>query len=85
MIGLLITLGVAVAGFMVARSFVRQRLRFVDGVRSPFAPLVAGVAVALITWPLAILPVITTGLCAVLGIGAGFGTRSGVRALKSGD
>jgi hypothetical protein len=85
MIGLLMAVGVAIAGFVIARNFVRQRLRFVDGIRSPFAPLVAGVAVALITWPLAILPVITTGLCAVLGVGAGFGTRSGVKALRSGD
>jgi len=85
MIGLLIAVGVAISGFVIARNFVRQRLRFVDGIRSPFAPLVAGVAVALITWPLAILPVITTGLCAVLGVGAGFGTRSGVKALRSGD
>lgn len=85
MFGLLIVLTVAAGGFFVARSFVRERLRFVDGIRSPFAPLVAGVLAALITWPLAILPIITTGLCAVFGIATGLGTRSGVKALRSGD
>lgn len=85
MFGLLVVLAVGAGGYLVARNFVRHRLRFVDGIRSPLAPLVAGVLAALITWPLAILPVITTGLCAVFGIATGLGTRSGVRALRSGD
>lgn len=85
MLGLLIVLLVGAGGFMMARNFVRNRLRFVDGIRAPLVPLIAGVGAALIAWPLAALPVITTGLCAVFGIGTGFGTRSGVRALRSGD
>lgn len=85
MLGLIIVTLVAIGGFVAARNFVKDRLRFVDGIRSPFAPLVAGVGAALISWPLALLPVITTGLCAVFGIAAGLGTRSGVKALRSGE
>lgn len=72
-------------GFFIARDFVRRRLRFVDAVYSPLAPWVAGGLVALIAWPMALLPVITGATTAVLGLGAGLGTRAGVKALKRGD
>ena len=45
---LLITLAAGIAGFILARSFVRRRLRFVDAVQSPFAPFVAGCLAALV-------------------------------------
>lgn len=74
-----------IGGFLLARSFVRRRLRFVDGIYSPWAPWAAGLVAALVAWPAAILPVITGTTAAVFGLGAGFGTRSGVRALKRGS
>ena len=64
---------------------VIRRLRFVDAIRSPLAPLIAGVAAALAAWPVAILPVITAGTAVVFGIGTGLGTASGVKALKRGN
>lgn len=89
----LIQVGIAVVGavlaFGFARGFVRRRLRFVDAVRSPLAPVVAGGLAALVAWPLTWLPIVgwvVTGLAAALvGIGAGMGTASGVKALRSGD
>jgi hypothetical protein len=84
MFGFLVFLGAGIGGFILARDFVRSRLRFVDAVHSPLAPLLAGLAAALITWPLAALPVITVGTSAIFGLGTGLGTRSGARALKSG-
>src|SRR5918995_3195628 len=42
MLQLLITLAAGVLGFVLTRSFVRRRLRFVDAVHSPIAPIVAG-------------------------------------------
>ena len=75
----------AVFGFLVARNFVSRRLRFVDAVRSPFAPWIAGIVVALVTWPVAALPFITIATTNLLGLGAGLGTASGVKALKRGD
>ncbi len=72
-------------GFLVARDFVRRRLRFVDAVRSPAAPWLAGLAAAVIAWPVAALPLVTTATTTLFGIGAGLGTASGVKALRRGD
>lgn len=85
MIYLIATLAAIVAGFVIARTFVRHRLRFVDAVYSPAAPWVAGLVGALIAWPAAVLPIITTTTTALFGLGTGLGTRSGVRALKRGS
>ena len=74
-----------VFSFGFARGFVRRRLRFVDAIRSPLAPILAGGVAALVAWPLTILPLITGFTAAVFGIGAGLGTASGIKALKSGD
>ena len=82
---LAVTVAAGIGGFLLARGFVRRRLRFVDAIRSPLAPLIAGVAAALVAWPVAILPVITAGTAVVFGIGTGLGTASGVKALKRGD
>jgi hypothetical protein len=88
MLGLLYSAAAVAAGlfgFLLARSFVRRRLKFVDGVYSPAAPWIAGLAAALIAWPVAILPFITTMTTTIFGIGAGVGTASGVKALRRGE
>lgn len=85
MLQLLITLSAGVIGFILARSFVRRRLRFVDAVQSPVAPLVAGVTAALVAWPAVLLPLVTLTTAIVFGIGTGLGTASGVRALRHDD
>jgi CHASE2 domain-containing sensor protein len=82
---LLITIAAGIAGFILARNFVRRRLRFVDGVHSPFAPLVAGCVAALLAWPAVLLPLVTLGTALVFGIGTGLGTASGARALRDGE
>jgi hypothetical protein len=74
-----------ITGFSIARTFVRRRLRFVDGVYSPAAPWLAGLAAAVIVWPVALLPLITTSMTTMFGIGAGLGTASGVKALRRGQ
>jgi hypothetical protein len=79
---LLITLAAGIAGFILARNFVRRRLRFVDGVHSPIAPLLAGCVAALVAWPAVLLPLVTLATAVVFGIGTGLGTASGARALR---
>lgn len=74
-----------IAGFSIAKNFVQTRLRFVDAVRSPAAPWLAGLAAAVIAWPIALLPIITTTTTTIFGIGAGLGTASGVKALRRGE
>lgn len=85
MFGLMVTIGAIIGGYIIARDFVRTRLRFVDAIHSPLAPFIAGMLAALVAWPLAALPVITTGTAAVFGLGAGLGTRKGQRLLKAGE
>lgn len=79
------TVAAGIVGFLLARGFVRRRLKFVDGVYSPAAPWIAGLVAALIAWPVAILPFITTFTTTIFGIGAGVGTASGVKALRRGE
>ncbi|MBA3521729.1 MAG: hypothetical protein H0T90_04400 [Gemmatimonadales bacterium] len=82
MINFLLALIAGFGGFALARNFVRRRLRFVDAVHSPLAPLLAGVAGALLIWPLALLPMIGTTPVFVCGIGVALGTAKGARALR---
>ena len=84
-IKLAIALTGAVFAFGFARGFVRRRLRFVDSIRSPVAPILAACLAALVAWPFTILPLITGLAAALVGIGAGLGTASGIKALRSGD
>jgi hypothetical protein len=85
MLPLLIALAAGLTGFILARNFVRRRLRFVDAVHSPFAPWIAGGVAALLAWPAVLLPVVTVTTAIVFGIGIGLGTASGSRALKGTD
>ena len=74
-----------IGGFVLSRDFVRRRLRYVDAVHSPIFPVAAGVVAALVTWPLAFLPLVTTTTSAIFGLAAGFGTRSGAKAIRAGS
>ena len=82
MLPLLISLTASAIGFILARNFVRARLRFVDAVRSPVAPFIAGLVAALVAWPAVLLPFVTLTTTILFGIGTGLGTASGVRALE---
>jgi hypothetical protein len=82
MLPILITLVTGLGGYLLARDFVRRRLRFVDAVQSPFAPLVAGVVGGLLVWPLALLPLLSIVPVVVFGIGVGLGTASGARLVR---
>lgn len=82
MLQIIITLAAGAIGFILARNFVRRRLRFVDAVHSPMAPIVAGCVAALVAWPAVLLPLITLPTAVAFGIGTGFGTASGSRALR---
>ena len=83
MLQLLIALTAGAIGFIMARNFVRRRLRFVDAVHSPAAPLVAGLVATVLAWPTALLPYVTLATAIVFGIGTALGTASGARALKN--
>jgi hypothetical protein len=82
---LLIALAAGIAGFILARRFVRRRLRFVDAIHSPFAPLIAGCLAAAIAYPAVLLPMVTLTTAVLFGIGTGLGTASGARDIRDGE
>ncbi|MGH7531519.1 MAG: hypothetical protein ACREMN_14155 [Gemmatimonadales bacterium] len=71
-------------GFVVTRDFVRRRLRFVDVVQKPSAPLIAGAAAAAVVLPVAVLPVVTVGTAVAFGVGVAGGLASGRNAPPDG-
>lgn len=85
MIGLIVGIAALGGGFVWTREFVRRRLRFVDAVRRPAAPVVAGVAAAAVALPFAALPVITIGTAVALGVGVAGGVASGRNAAPPPD
>ncbi len=80
MLGLIVTAAALVGGFVVARDFVRRRLRFVDAVKRPSAPLIAGAAAAVVVLPVALLPIVSVWTAAAFGIGVAGGVASGRNA-----
>jgi hypothetical protein len=93
LVGLVVTAAATLAAFGMAREYVRNRLRFVDGVRNPIAPWVAALIATVILTPvvalLHIVPIIGSlvgfGTALFVGVGTGLGTASGVKALKRGE
>ena len=77
MLGLLLAAGALAAGFVVTRDFVRRRLRFVDVMQKPSAPVVAGVVATAALLPVAALPLITMGTAVAFGVGVAGGVASG--------
>lgn len=79
-VGLAVAAAALVGGFVVTRNFVRRRLRFVDAVQKPAAPLIAGTVAAVALLPATILPAIGVGTALALGVGVASGLASGRNA-----
>lgn len=73
----------AILAYALAKNFVTRRLRYVDAVQSAIAPVVAGVAVAVVALPLvAFLPLVGVGTALSLGLAVGAGVAAGAREVK---
>src|SRR5207244_11757457 len=83
-LGLLIGAAALGGGFVATRNFVRRRLRFVDAVRNPAAPLVAGIAgglaASVVALPLGVLLPVGVWTAAAFGVGVAGGVERGGRA-----
>jgi hypothetical protein len=80
LIGFAVTVAAAVFGYLQSRSFVRRRLAYVDAVQGGAAPVVAGVAAALLAAPLvALLPLVGGGTAILFGGAVGAGVSAGAR------
>lgn len=73
----------AVGGFLKSRDFVHHRLRYVDGVQKPSAPIVAGVVATAVALPVvAVLPIVAGGTALAFGAAVGLGTRAGANRIR---
>jgi hypothetical protein len=71
---------VTLLGYLKARQFVRERLRFVDAAHKPTAPLLAGAVAAVVAAPVVwLLPVVGAPAAVIFGIGVGWGVHHGSR------
>ena len=78
LLGLAISMAVAVLGYSRARAFVSERLRYVDAVNHPLAPLMAGAgAFALGALVAAFLPIVGVGTALTFGLAVGLGVSAG--------
>jgi len=69
-----------IAGYVTSKDFTRRKLRFVDAAHTPVAPVVAGLVVAAVATPVAIvLPLVGVGTALVLGAGVALGVKSAQR------
>jgi hypothetical protein len=83
LLGIFITFVITLAGFVVSQRFVENRLRYVDAVQRPYAPLVAGAIAALIALPIVgIVPIIGTGTAILFGVSVFAGVASGAREIR---
>lgn len=88
MFSLLVSLGVfAGLWFLhgVTRGYVARRLRYVDAIQKPAAPIVAGVIAAVVAAPVvAVLPFVGAGTAIATGLTVGLGVFQGARDGSSG-
>lgn len=78
LLGLAISMVVAVLGYSRARAFVSERLRYVDAVNHPLAPLMAGAAAFFVgALVAAFLPIVGVGTALTFGLAVGLGVSAG--------
>ena len=78
-----IAVAVAVVGYLQAKSYVQNKLRFVDAVQHFAAPLIAAAAAMLVAAPVVwLLPLIGKGTAILFGLGVGAGVSSGAKDIR---
>ena len=69
---------VAYVGYSQSRQFVSSRLRYVDFIKNPIVPIVAGAAAAVVALPIVgLLPLLSTGTALTFGLSVGMGVAAG--------
>ena len=83
LLGLTAAVSAAGVGYVKSRNWVAHRLRYVDKVQGPAAPIIAGVGATLLAAPVvAIIPVVGGGTALLFGCAVGAGTRAGIRRIR---
>jgi hypothetical protein len=82
LIGVVVAWSAAVLGYTKARAFVKDRLRYVEGIHRTSAPWKAGLAAAVVATPIAwLLPFVTGASALLFGAAVALGVASGRREL----
>jgi hypothetical protein len=77
------TIAATAFGYVAARKYVRDRLKFVDAVQTLKAPVIAGLVAWAIAAPLTwIIPLVGMGTAVLFGAGVAFGVRAGARDIR---
>jgi len=77
------TVAAAAFGYMTARRFVRDKLKFVDAAQTIKAPILAGLVAWAIAVPLTwVLPLVGGGTALAFGLSVALGVRSGAKAIR---
>jgi len=85
-IAFIIALVAAVFGYNVAKRFVRDRLRYVDGAHKPTTPIIAGIGAYLLAiLVVGFLPIVGIGTAITFALSVAFGAAAGSREVKSGN
>lgn len=84
LISIAISLTVTGFGFAAARKYVRDRLKYVDGVQTMKAPVIAGLIGWALFMPFTLLPFVGLGTAIVFGLSVGLGVRAGARDIRIG-
>lgn len=86
MLGLLAfaaTVAAAAFGYITARRFVREKLKYVDGAQTLKAPILAGLGAWAIATPITwFLPLVGAGTALLFGISVALGVRSGAKDIR---
>jgi protein-S-isoprenylcysteine O-methyltransferase Ste14 len=83
MFGFVAAAAAFVLGYTRSRRFVVERLRYVDAVQHPLAPLVAATAAALLgSVAVSLLPIVGVGTALAFGISVGLGVAAARHELR---
>ena len=78
------TIAVTAFGYITARKYVRDRLKFVDAVQTLKAPVIAGLVAWAVAAPLTwIIPLVGMGTVVLFGAGVALGVRAGARDIRN--
>ncbi|HET9011968.1 MAG TPA: hypothetical protein VFN38_09145 [Gemmatimonadaceae bacterium] len=82
-LSILVSFAVSMLAYAQARNFVTRRLRYVDAVQTALAPFIAGIASAVVLWPIvALLPLVGVGTAISVGFAVGAGVAAGAREVR---
>lgn len=83
LISFALTAAAVLVGFLGARAFTKDRLRYVDAVQKASAPVIAAVGAFVVALPVvALLPLVGAGTALLFGAAVGAGVSSGARDIR---